>query len=221
MNILKKLTVKVKGFLEEDEGERLYELAREASGFGPCLEVGSYCGKSTLYLGMACKEEGSTLFSIDHHRGSEEQQPGEEYYDPDLFDPDTGLIDTFKEFRKTVVKADLEDTVVSIVARSEVTARHWSTPLGMVFIDGGHSMESAFTDYSSWVLHIVAGGFLAIHDIFKDPNKGGQAPIAIYNLALSSGLFEAYPMVNTLGILRRLDPGVVRRKYRDIERIDY
>jgi len=117
------------------------------------------------------------------------------------------MIDSFKEFRKTIIKADLEDTVVSIVAKSEVAARCWSTPLGMVFIDGGHSFEAAFTDYSSWVSHIVAGGFLAIHDIFPDPSKGGQAPYDVYKLALSSGLFEEYPMVNTLGVLRRIKTG--------------
>ena len=176
---------------------------------GPCLEIGSYCGKSTVYLGTACREKESILFSIDHHRGSEEQQPGEEYYDADLFDPDSGLIDTFKEFRKSIAEAGLEDTVVSIVARSEVAARRWSTPLGMVFIDGGHSIESAFKDYSCWVSHIVTGGFLAIHDIFPDPTKGGQAPFTVYKLALSSGLFEACPMIKTLGILRRLGSGPV------------
>ena len=199
----------IKGFLAEDEGMRLCELAKEATRLGPCLEIGSYCGKSTVYIGTGCKENRGILFSIDHHRGSEEQQPGEEYYDPDLLDPDTGLIDTFKYFRKTVAQAALEDTVVSIVSKSEVVARCWSTPLGMVFIDGGHSFESAFTDYASWGSHIVPGGFLAIHDIFQDPTKGGQAPYNVYKLALSSGLFEACPMVNTLGVLRRIESGVV------------
>lgn len=209
MSILDTLPMKIKGFLEEDEGIRLYELAKEATRFGPCLEIGSYCGKSTVYIGTGCKERGGILFSIDHHRGSEEQQPGEEYYDPDLFDQDTGMIDTFKEFRKTIAEAALENTVVSIVAKSEIVARCWSTPLGMVFIDGGHSLESVFTDYSSWVSHIVAGGFLAIHDIFPDPAKGGQAPYTVYKLALSSGLFEEYSMIKTLVVLRRIESGTI------------
>ena len=209
MDILRELPPTIKGFLDEEEGMGLYKLAIEAAGLGPCLEIGSYCGKSTVYLGTACREKGSVLFSIDHHRGSEEQQPGEEYYDPDLFDPDSGLIDTFKEFRRTIDGADLEDTVVAIVARSETAARQWSTPLGMVFIDGGHSIESAFADYNSWASHIVNGGFLAIHDIFPDPADGGQAPFTVYNIALSSGLFEARAMIKTLGILKRVEPGVV------------
>jgi len=196
---------KIKGFIARDEGVRLYELAREASRIGPCLEIGSYCGKTASYIGMGCRENGAILFSVDHHRGSEEQQPGEEYFDPDLLEAETGLIDTFRFFRKTMSDLELEDTVVPIVSRSEVAARSWGTPLGMVFIDGGHTFEAAITDYTCWTPHILPGGFLAIHDIFPDPSKGGQAPLHIYNLALDSGLFIELPMVNTLGILKRND----------------
>ena len=197
----------VKGFLPEEEGLHLYELAKEASRLGPCLEIGSYCGKSAVYIGTACKENGSVLFSIDHHRGSEEHQPGEEYHDKDLFDAENGLMDSFKAFRRTLAEADLEDTVVPIVAASALVARCWATPLAMVFIDGGHSLEAAMADYSSWAPKVMAGGFLAIHDIFPDPTQGGQAPYTIYKLALASGLYEELPMVSTLGVLRRLDAG--------------
>jgi hypothetical protein len=196
-----------KGFLDDDEAFRLYELAKEASRLGPCLEIGSYCGKSSAYLGMGCKENGAVLFSIDHHRGSEEQQPGQEYFDPELLDKETGLIDTFGIFRKAIDELSLEDTVVAIVSRSEVVARSWATPLGLVFIDGGHTFEAVFTDYNSWAPHLLPGGFLAIHDIFSDPAQGGQAPYCVYNLALSSGLFQELPMVKTLGILRRATGG--------------
>ncbi len=205
-DILGELPKKIKGFLADDEGLRLYELARESSSLGPCLEIGSYCGKSTVYLGLACKQMGNILFSIDHHKGSEEHQPGEEYHDPDLYDPDTGSIDSFREFKKTINLARLNETVVPIVAKSNIVAKFWSTPLSLVFIDGGHSFETAFADYSCWASHIIANGFLVIHDIFPDPSKGGQAPYDIYKLAVSSGLFEEHPMVNTLGILKRVGP---------------
>jgi len=176
----------VKGFLPKEEALHLYERAKEASRFGPCLEVGSYCGKSAVYIGTACKENGSILFSIDHHRGSEEHQPGEEYHDKDLFDQEIGLMDSF-------------------MATSALVAKCWATPLALVFIDGGHSLEAALADYSSWALKVMPGGFLVIHDIFPDPTKGGQAPHTIYKRALASGLYEELPMVNTLGVLRRLD----------------
>ena len=193
-----------KGFLFDEEALRLYEIASEASKKGPCLEIGSYCGKSAAYMGLGCKQSGSILFSIDHHRGSEEQQPGEAYFDPDLFDHKTEVIDTFGLFRKVITDLSMEDTVVPVVARSEVVARLWATPLSMVFIDGGHTFEAVFKDYNCWVPHLIPGGYLVIHDIFSDPEKGGQAPYCMYHMALSSGLFNELPMINTLGILKRV-----------------
>jgi predicted O-methyltransferase YrrM len=203
MEIDAKLLNNVKGFLDAKEGKGLYEIALEAGKRGPCLEIGSYCGKSTIYIGTACRKNNGILFSIDHHRGSEEQQPGAEYFDPDLFDPETCRVDTLKEFRRTIEMAGLEDTVVPIVCKSEVAARLWATPLSLVFIDGGHSYEAAYTDYNAWAGHIIPDGYLLIHDIFKDPAKGGQAPYHVYNLAAASGLFKEISMINTLGILKR------------------
>jgi predicted O-methyltransferase YrrM len=198
-----------KGFMDEAEALRLYELAREASRLGPCLEIGGYCGRSAAYLGLGCRENGGVLYSIDHHRGSEEQQHGQEYFDPDLVDPQTGLIDTFPLFRKTIAAFGLDDTVIPIVAKSAVVARNWSTPLSLVFIDGGHTFEAAFADYSGWVSHIMPGGFLVIHDIFFDPAEGGQAPSCIYRMALASGLFKELPLVKTLGVLKRATCGEI------------
>ncbi len=194
----------IKGFLDPEEGARLYELAAKTIGLGPCLEVGSYCGKSTVYLAAAVAEAGGQVFAVDHHRGSEEHQQGEEYHDGSLFDDQVQKMDTFPEFRRTLDRAGLSDAVVPIVAGTRVAGRHWHTPLGMVFIDGGHSEEAALTDYRTWAPHIVPGGVLAIHDIFPNPEDGGQAPYGIYQLALASGLFEALPMVKTLGALQRL-----------------
>ena len=199
----------IKGFLDPDEGRRLYEIAMTAGRLGPCLEIGGFCGKSTLYIGTACRENNSVLYSVDHHRGSEEHQPGEAYFDPELFDPAEGRIDTFRRFRRTLIRAGLEETVVPMVCPSHVAARAWSTPLAMVFIDGGHSHAAAFTDYAAWAGHIPPGGFLVIHDIFKDPQAGGQAPYRIYKLAAGSGLFIKESGVKTLGVLRRRQPGEI------------
>lgn len=194
----------VKGFLDDEEGRCLYEYALGSAARGPCLEIGSYCGKSTVYLGAACKKMGSVLFALDHHRGSEEHQLGEEYHDPDLFDSAAGKMDSFREFRQTLARAKLEETVVPIVAPSELAARFWNVPLAMVFIDGGHSMEAALTDYRCWAPHVMRGGWLAIHDVFPNPADGGRPPYEIWKLAQSSGLFEALPLTKTLGLLKRL-----------------
>jgi MMP 1-O-methyltransferase len=194
----------VKGFLDPREGTRLHALALAAAPAGPCLEVGSYCGKSTVYLGSACRQQGQVLYAVDHHRGSEEHQPGEAYHDPDLLDPVSGRLDSFRAFRDTLRGAGLEDTVVPIVATSALAARSWQTSLSLVFIDGGHSREAALADYRSWAGHLLPGGILAIHDIFPDPADGGQAPYEIYQLALASGLFAALETTCTLGVLQRL-----------------
>lgn len=194
----------VKGFLDPAEGARLYELAALSASLGPCLEVGSYCGRSTIYLAAACAAAGQQVFAIDHHRGSEEHQQGEEYHDSSLYDAEVEKMDTFPEFRRNLDRAGLSDAVVPVVATTSAAGRNWRTPLGMVFIDGGHSEEAALTDYRTWAPHLVRGGVLAIHDIFPDPADGGQAPHHIYQLAVASGLFEPLPMVKTLGALQRL-----------------
>ncbi|ACE85588.1 class I SAM-dependent methyltransferase [Cellvibrio japonicus] len=194
----------VKGFLDKDEGAALYEYALKASILGPCMEIGSYCGKSTVYLGSACQRAQTLLFAVDHHRGSEEHQLGEAYHDPALYDIEAQRMDSLREFRRTLARAHLEDTVVPIVAPSDLVARHWNTPLGLVFIDGGHSMEAALTDYRCWAPHVQRGGWLAIHDVFPNPEDGGRPPYEIWTLAQASGLFEALPLIKTLGLLRRL-----------------
>ncbi len=194
---------RTKGFLEEAEGEHLYRLAREAAALGPCLEIGSYCGKSTVWIGTACREAGQVLFAVDHHRGSEEQQPGEEYFDPGLFDPAAGRIDTFRHFRATLAGAELEDTVVPIACRSELAARAWKTPLSLVFIDGGHALDTVAADCRLWSGHLLPAGLLVFHDIFPDPAQGGQAPYQVYREALACGRFAEHSFVRSLGVLQR------------------
>lgn len=199
-----KVALDCKGFLDDAEGLRLYELAKNYVSRGPVLEVGSYCGKSSVYLGSGAKEAGGTLICVDHHRGSEEHQPGEEYHDPELFDREARRMDSLRELRRTLTRAELDGVAIIMVASSQHAARIWRAPLGMVFIDGGHSHEQAQADYDGWADKVARGGILAIHDLFPDPTQGGQAPIEIYRKGLASGLFEALPMTKTLGVLRRL-----------------
>jgi len=193
----------IKGFMDDAEAIRLYELAGEASRKGPLLEIGSYCGRSAAILGTACKENRGILYSIDHHTGSEEQQPGEEYFDPDLYDKRTCGINTFPFFRETLKKTDLEDTVIPIVSTSSVAGKMWQTSLSMVFIDGGHSFRAAYNDFLTWSPHLLPGGFLVIHDIFLDPEKGGQAPRQVYEKAIATGRYTQLEMTKTLGVLQQ------------------
>jgi hypothetical protein len=203
LKINKTKAAEIKGFLDEDEADRLFSLAHEASKIAPCLEIGSYCGKSAIYLGTACKENKSVLFSLDHHTGSEEQQPGQEYFDPDLLNPETGKIDTLRFFLKTIAQFNLENAVVPVIGRSEIVGRVWQTPLSLIFIDGSHSYESVLNDYKIWSKHLIVGGYLLFHDIFPDPAKGGQAPYQVYRRAVGSEHYEEMPLYKSLGILKR------------------
>ena len=198
-----RIALACKGFLDDEEGLRLHDLGRAHAHLGPVVEVGSYCGKSSVYLGAGVKAAVGLLLCVDHHRGSEEHQVGEEYHDPDLFDARTGRVDSLPELRRTLHAAGLEQTAVPIVAPSPVAARVVAGPLGMVFIDGGHSHAAAHADYEAWSGKVAPGGILAIHDLFPDPSTGGQAPIEIYRRGLGSGLFDELPGTKTLGVLRR------------------
>lgn len=197
------LTSHVRGFMDDDEARRLHRIALEASKRGPCLEIGSYCGKSTICLGLACQKNGGVLFSIDHHRGNEEQQPGQEYFDPEIFDQTSGRVDTFGEFRANIESAGLLDTVAPLVCPSSLAARMWATPLSLVFVDGSHTLESAYRDYVCWSRHLIPGGYLLFHDIFENPADGGQAPYMVYKMAVASCQFNELERTKSLRVLRR------------------
>ncbi len=188
-----------------EEGLALYEAAVVAAGAvasAPMVEIGSWCGRSTLYLGAAAAEHDRLVFAVDHHRGSEEQQPGWEWHDASLVDPVAGVLDTLPAFRRTVRAAGLEATVVAVVGESAAVARHWRTPCALVFIDGGHGAVPAHADYEGWAPSVATGGLLAVHDVFPDPADGGRPPYEIYRRALDDGFVEA-SATGSLRVLRR------------------
>jgi MMP 1-O-methyltransferase len=202
---LRKHAEAARGFMPVDEGQALYEAGLAVAVDGPLLEVGSYCGKSAVYLGAAARERGRVLFSVDHHRGSEENQPGWEWHEPDLVDPAVCKMDTLPLFRRTVHDAGLEGTVVAVVGDSPRIAAIWATPLALLFIDGGHGVEPARSDYERWTPHVLPGGQLVIHDVFPDPADGGRPPYEqIYRPALASGRFAEVRAVGSLRVLERV-----------------
>jgi hypothetical protein len=195
-----------RGFMPPDEGLALHDAAVDAIGRvpdAPLLEVGSYCGKSSVYLGAAAQPVGRVVFALDHHRGSEENQPGWEWHEPDLVDPAVGEIDTLPWFRRTIHDAGLEGTVVALVGDSPTVGKVWTIPLALLFIDGGHGSEPAHRDYELWTPHVARGGLLAIHDVFPDPADGGRPPYEIFCRALESGAFAEVSATGSLRVLER------------------
>ncbi|MFG3072835.1 class I SAM-dependent methyltransferase [Streptomyces sp. NPDC048225] len=200
-----------KGFMPAHEGRALYAAAVEAGGLGlPLLEVGTYCGRSTVLLADAARRAGVTALTVDHHRGSEEQQPGWDYHDPETVDPELGVMDTLPTFRRTLHRAGLEEHVVALVGRSPQVAAVWNSPLGLVFVDGGHTDEHANADYEGWAPHVADGGLLVIHDVFPDPADEftGQAPYRVHLRALASGAFTEVSATDSLRVLRRTGTGI-------------
>ena len=193
-----------KGFMPLDEGDLLHGLAREQLPRGPVLEVGTYCGKSAVYLGAAAREVGGTVFTVDHHRGSEENQEGWEYHDASLVDPEIGKIDTLPHFRRTIALAGLEEQVVAIVGRSTTVSALWRTPLSLLFVDGGHTDEHVGNDYEGWGRWVAHDGLMVIHDVFPDPADGGQAPYRVYLRALESGDFTETGSLGSMRVLTRV-----------------
>src|SRR5580700_3465962 len=196
------------GFMPAAEGLALFDAAASYSCRGPVVEIGSYCGKSTIYLAAAASAAGQLVVTVDHHRGSEEHQPGWEYHDPSLVDQAVGRLDTLPALRAALAAAGLEEHVIVVVGRSAAVARLWGAPLGLVFIDGGHTEQAALTDYEGWAPWVAPGGALAIHDVFPDPADGGQAPYLIYRRALTSGAFDEVRAEGSLRLLERTGQGI-------------
>jgi predicted O-methyltransferase YrrM len=197
-----------RGFMPPDEGLALHEAALAVEVDGPFLEVGSYCGKSGVYIGAAARARGRVLFALDHHRGSEENQAGWEWHEPDLVDPEVGKMDTLPIFRRTIHDAGLEGTVVALVGDSPTVGSVWATPLALLFIDGGHGHDPAHRDYELWVPLVMVGGRLLIHDVFPNPDDGGRPPYEIYCRAMESGAFRELTAVGSLRVLERIGDGI-------------
>jgi predicted O-methyltransferase YrrM len=218
MDELVALARAARGFMPDDEGAALLEAAIRAGdafagppgvGRAVFVEVGAWCGKSTLYLGAAAERTGAVLFSVDHHRGSEENQAGWEHHDADLVDPADGRIDTLPHWRRNVARAGLESCVVGVVGDSPTVAATWRHPLAFCFIDGGHGEAPAWADYRGWAPHVAVGGWLAIHDVFPDPADGGRPPYELWCDALASRRWREDGEQGSLRVLRRTapDPG--------------
>jgi MMP 1-O-methyltransferase len=204
---LRRIAEAATGFMPPEEGLALYRAAAAYAPAGPVLEIGTYCGKSTVYLAAAARPAGQPVITVDHHHGSEENQPGWEYHDPSLVDPRTGRLDTLPHARATLSGAGLEEDVIVVVGWSARVARLWATPLGLLFIDGGHTEAAAQADYEGWARHVAPGGALAIHDVFLDPADGGRAPYGIYLRALASGAFTEVTVEGSLRVLERTGEG--------------
>ena len=192
----------IKGFLDLNEGIALYEEVKRVSENNFCVEIGSYCGKSTCFIGQACKENKSKLITIDHHKGSEEQQLGELYFDAEVYDEKLGRVNTLPLLEKNLAKFDLKGVVKPLVMDSISASKIVENNADLIFIDGSHTFESAESDYELWKNKIKKGGTLAIHDVYDSEDEGGQAPNKIFKQSLNEG-FNFMKRVKSLVLLQK------------------
>ena len=196
--------IDVKGFLSDKEAKKLQELFLNVHHLGSVLEIGTYCGKSTLNFALIAKKIGGLIYTVDHHTGSEEHQLGEEYHDEDLYDKRLKKFNTLPEFLKNLRSSSLENFIIPIISKSSDASETFSELISLLFIDGGHSLEAALSDYNSWKDKICSGGLLVIHDVFPNPKDGGRPPFEIYSKAQKSKQFEDLGIYETLGILKKI-----------------
>ncbi len=194
----------VKGFLSDKEAKKLQELFLNVHHLGAVLEIGTYCGKSTLNFALVAEKINGLVYTVDHHTGSEEHQFGEEYHDEDLYDERIGKFNTLPEFLNNIRSSNLFEYVIPVINNSKEASKTFSESVGLLFIDGGHSHEAALDDYNSWKDKISSGGLLVIHDVFPNPEDGGRPPFEIYSSAQKSKDFVDLGIYETLGILKRI-----------------
>lgn len=194
----------VKGFLSDKEAEKLQELFLKVHHLGNILEIGTYCGKSALNFAAVANRNNKLVFTVDHHTGSEEHQLGEEYHDEKLLDERLNKFNTLPEFLSNLISSKVGGCIIPIIAESEKASKIFYEEISLLFIDGGHSIETAINDYESWKNKICSGGLLVIHDVFPNPQDGGRPPFEIYSLAKESAEFKDLGIYETLGILKKI-----------------
>ena len=196
--------IDVKGFLSDKEAKKLQELFLNVHHLGSVLEIGTYCGKSTLNFALVAKKIDGLIYTVDHHTGSEEHQLGEEYHDKDLYDKRLEKFNTLPELLKNLRSSNLGKYIIPILSKSSEASKTFSELISLLFIDGGHSHDAALSDYISWKDKICLGGLLVIHDVFPNPKDGGRPPFEIYSAAQKSKEFEDLGIYETLGVLKKI-----------------
>jgi MMP 1-O-methyltransferase len=139
---VKPLIADVPGWLTDEEGEALYELARACTGRGVIVEIGSWKGKSTICLGLGSQAGGSVpVYAVDPHADYR-----------------------FGDFKENVERAGIQDLVRPVASLSQAAADDFDQPIELLFVDGSHEYDLVLEDFEKWVPKVVEGGWVAFHD---------------------------------------------------------
>lgn len=175
----------VDGWLGRAEGRLLYRLAGEADPAGTIVEIGSWHGRSTIWLAAgAVTGRGAPVVAVDPHTGTHLRSDG---------------ASTEPVLRENLARAGLANQVEIVVATSEVAAADWSRPISLLWIDGDHSYESALRDFQLWEPHLLPDAVVALHDTFV--TTGPER--VVRELLVASGRFTSFMHAETTTAARR------------------
>ncbi len=192
-----------KGFMPDDEGLALHAAGLDGAARRARSSRSAPTAASRRSTSAPRRERGGTvLFTVDHHRGSEENQAGWEHHDPSVVDPRTGRMDTLPFFRRTIEDAGLEDVVVAVIGDSPTVAAHWAhaarARCSSTAVTRSTSRSPTTRPGRRTSRRAACSSF---HDVFEDPADGGQAPFEVWT---ARGAPPAFTPVSTTGSLRVL-----------------
>ena len=182
------VTADVHGWLDPAESRLLFRLARDADPAGSIVEIGSWQGRSTIWLAAGAKNgRGARVAAVDPHRGTYLRE-GDESTEPVL--------------RRNLERAGVADRVDVLVATSEQAASTWRGPVSLLWIDGDHEYESARRDLLCWERHLLPNAVVAFHDTFIWPGPER----VVDELLVGSRRYRDFEWADTTTAARRCEP---------------
>jgi MMP 1-O-methyltransferase len=168
---LLKIINRIPGWLSEKEAVFLEKQSLRTQKLpGVIVEIGSYCGKSTICLAQGVGK----VYAIDPHKGFVENS---RRYKP-----------TFNNFKKNITEANMSRKIVPIVKTSKVAAKDWNKKIRFLFIDGLHDEINANLDFNLWNKHLIRNGVIAMHDSFC--RWGGSEKVAVKKIVISKDFYK-------------------------------
>jgi predicted O-methyltransferase YrrM len=189
---VKPLIADVPGWLTDEEGEALYDLARACSGRGVIVEIGSWKGKSTICLGLGSRAGASLpVYAVDPHADYR-----------------------FGDFKTNVERAGIADLVRPIASFSQPAAADFDEPIELLFVDGSHEYDLVLEDFEKWVPKVVEDGWVAFHDTTWTAGPRKVVGDAIYR---SRRFKDARFVVGSTTVARKVErntlPDRMRNRY--------
>ena len=197
---INKLTQKIDGWLTEKEGRLLYRLAKNCRGRGAIVEIGSWKGRSTVWLGKGSMRGSRTkIYAIDPHTGSSEHLK------------ENGKVWTFEEFKDNIKKAKVNQLIIPLVETSKKAAKNFSRPVELIFIDGAHEYQAVLHDFELWFQKVIEGGVMAFHDT---TNRFGPGKV-VKDLVFQSKYFKNVGIVDSITFAQKVKENSAKDRLRN------